>query len=366
MFLVVVLLVGTVQWVCAMGTICPACGHEQPDESTQCDHCGAAWRIQPVLTRPADDGLELSVRLTSAEGWTAVSNEVLLAHERHEQGDLDVAIFLFRNAMALISTMEANEQRESVSRQIHGAIDRLRKSTGKVRRTCLACAGTGKRFLELAGLDGTIKRTDSGQPCHFCNGRKVVQAEERPQERQYRVGMALRRYVELQRSRHYVSLGEVWIPESFTGKLTSRQIARMRNLCAPRCEVCSGGGNIACTECEGRGDLSCSNRECRNGKVERIQKGMLSPGDIRATSICPVCKGMARVICHACRGNGQALCDACKGSGESEPCKRCGGDGLVDCRDCKGVGQKDTVPCARCRSEGVTLCDRCDGNGCER
>jgi len=336
--------------------VCDKCGYENPDDTPACEHCGAVFKESKIKEAETEQ-----VSVSNAEIKKLVAREVEIAGDYFQKGEHDMAALFYRNAIALDLLSGGTNPVPALWRE--RMLSATRIAPAKIKIKCRMCGGSGRRTVEVTGLDSKKTSVSSGLSCLACGGTGVETVEEPLRERKERLVEVERQYTAFQRARKYVKTGGAWIPFLLEARMSARQTALVRRFCASPCNECSGFGRVECGKCKGTGMVKCPNRECKNGQVFKEKKGELSSGTIRSSEKCPVCHGKGMVACEECRGRGGLSCEECGGSGERPVCDKCEGAGLVKCSRCGGSGIKDGKTCLNCNGEKVILCPSCGGDG---
>jgi hypothetical protein len=345
--------------------ICAKCGYENPDGGTSCSHCGAVLPQQvPEVVTGVDSNPV--VRTGSARVDEAlVEEEVRRGQERLARNEPDLAKLFFRNALAFdLLTGKTNAVR---SGQIGELLQRCDALRGRVKIRCPACDGTGRRRVNMIGLDGREIEVvgSTGSTCPRCGGSGSIARSGTVSDRKLAIGKAMGQYRTLQQGRRFVPVGGAWLPEQVASGLTVRDRVTVLRATAAPCAACLGTCQVDCTACSGSGNVKCTNRSCVGGRVTLKPEERLGRS-IEQVQKCKICGGTGVVPCERCRGSGALLCKACNGTGDRALCQRCGGAGLTPCQRCSGTGQSQGVPCKACAGKGEVLCTGCQGDGRKR
>jgi hypothetical protein len=216
----------------------------------------------------------------------------------------------------------------------------------------------------MAGLDGkTTEVEGAAKRCKVCDGKGKMTVPLATSDRRLVLAQATSQYVDLQRARRYVPVGNAWVPLYLEGRLTVKQVALIKRAAAAPCGGCLGLGRQACKYCSGYGSVRCTNSRCIKGHVREQEKGTLVKGSITKTVRCPVCRGAGKLTCATCQGKGQLLCADCGGTGDRPVCARCDGSGMFACARCGGEGTISGKICTVCAGRKAVLCDVCKGDG---
>jgi len=347
--------------------VCPECGYENPEDGVACVHCKGKLTPRKAKDPDQSSGGDSGVRAPSARiqyvSTDVVEDEIRVAQKQFEAGDLEVANLFARNAAALEFLANPAEKGDRAERI---AEVRRKTETGgmKLSRKCPACGGTGKTYMESSGLDGKQTNIEiAGRSCKTCGGSGNVMKSATMDERKFRLGRAMKQYNADQHGRKYVAVGGAWIPVELEGKLSQKQMIRLKGAIAAPCADCMGLGRIDCTKCKGQGEIKCTVKGCVGGKVEVEEAGKIVKDKMKRMIKCRICNGTGFVPCVDCRGIGNTVCKKCNGSGERPSCVKCGGRGLIACKRCQGNGSVKDIVCADCKGEGYQECTACNGDG---
>jgi len=346
--------------------ICGKCGYENPKGSKQCVHCKAD------LPDSDDEKEEPPPKVVAARPGIGfldgriVEKEIALGDKYRKMKKLGVARLIYRNAAALDMLADPEDGNKRATR----IVESIKKTAtlGKTfRRPCPVCNGSGKaRMLSQTFTGKTSYREVAGRPCRNCYGTGFALGVGTLAERTAELGRSAREYVQIQRGRKFVPVGEAWVPMSLEGKLSDREKALLMRTVAAPCKRCMGLGLVDCRKCKGTGRVECTAPGCVRGMVESEMKGGLMKTGVRRRTKCKVCGGRGTTPCTACGGRGSVLCEECRGTGERAPCSKCAGQGTVVCPGCKGSGRSKDGECPECGGTGAVLCGSCNGDGRER
>ena len=350
--------------------ICPKCGYENPETAKICEHCGANLpvkeQVEVVQEKPSDSNLWIG----SKPGYLnpqVVEDEITVGKELMAKGEVDVAYFFFKNALAL-NLLTDSESGKKLGEQIVELINKC-SSTGATKKVpCDACGGSGKATGKFVSMKGEVTYMEiAGRQCPQCGGTGYLIKPISVADKMLAIGKAKNKFTTLQKGRRFVQMGEAWIPMGLEQFLTVYQKVALRRTVAAPCTKCTGIGKIECPECKGTGLVKCPNPKCKNGIVEvETGGGLSSKTKLTRKEKCPVCNGKGTINCPKCSGSGGIVCPVCNGTGERPVCTRCGGQGLIPCPKCKGTGSIKNIPCDACQGTGVVICNSCNGDGREK
>ncbi len=363
-------------WTCNALTICDICGHEAEDGATVCAHCGAPLPVAPPA-EPAPEAVDDAMKGETPTGAAALARrafeaaraDVLLARDEEKRRPA-VALAFYENALALIAAVSAAELPPGTGPAILAGLQHCRDALSVSDRICDACAGTGRRRIPVALLEGAPEegagKMLEGSICAACGGTGRLRGKSNVEATRLTIVQGRREAGLKLLAAGRVALGRAWVPDDWPATLTARQTAAVRKAVAPPCAVCAGLGVEGCRTCGGTGSITCTAPGCRQGWVEQTTRNALSPKTALKQRVrCPVCGGSGKIPCPDCHGEGRKACKACGGSGAAPVCSACGGEGIVTCTRCRGVpSPPGTPPCPACQGTGVMLCRSCHGDGC--
>ena len=347
--------------------ICRQCGREAKPGEAVCSHCGAALpkprvvvAAAPVVTTP-DKGAEVT-RLAGS----VMAGSLRQAREEEEKQP-EVALWYYRNALALMRLIPAGTQPAGAGESIVAGNERTMQALLRGRVACRTCNGTGKFQVDLGKVNHTKNvKSVEGIACPACKGvgtfagyrdiakvkMAVLQGRSEFQQRQMVVGD--------------VRVGQALVPAALEALLTNRQRALVMTGMPALCPSCQLTGRQKCTVCKGSGWVKCTYPGCVNGEVKDTAKTKVRQStrmNDEDKNKCPRCAGQGEIPCEPCKGSGSVACKTCDGGGLAPRCTRCAGTGLMGCTKCKGTGEIKGGPCPDCKGETTVLCPACHGEG---
>lgn len=369
--------VAVVWTVCAQIRTCSSCGREAKDpKAAFCSVCGG----KIVGAKPAEPaaGPEASVVPEKpaavsriAVAWDAVAADVAAARKCEAENQNAVAPFYYRNAIALLRLVPADQQKPGIAETLEKGIAVNQAAMFKTRLPCTACSGTGEQIASFTVLKGentkgTAKVRNAGARCKVCEGTGHIVAVRSFESAQALFAQGQKQYEQQQKLNKRVACGLAWIPADWMDKLTVREQALIRTGVPVLCPTCQGFGRLTCLKCKGMGFVICTATGCKNGLIAPKQtdikeRRMGNAADQPA--ICPVCSGHGKTVCSGCQGECVVTCKKCSGTGTTQRCPRCTGEGILSCPKCKGTGEIKGAPCPDCKGEKEILCPGCRGGG---